>query len=154
MLKSGDKAPTISVIDMDGKKVSLKDYAGKTVVLYFYPKDNTTGCTIEAENFRDYQKDIKKLRAVIVGVSKDSPHAHQKFIAKYDLNFPLWSDERGTLVKAFGVWQKKKFMGREYMGIVRTTFIIDGKGKILKIFPKVTPKVHGREVYEYLKEVL
>jgi peroxiredoxin Q/BCP len=151
MLKENDKAPLTVVKDMEGKDVSLASYAGKTVVLYFYPKDNTTGCTIEAQQFRDYMKDIAKLGAVVVGVSKDSEESHKKFTEKYDLNFPLWSDPDHALMDAFGVWQLKKMAGREYMGTVRTTFIIDPKGKITRVFPSVTPKQHGKEVYEYLR---
>lgn len=154
MLAEGKKAPQIAIVDAQGKSVSLKEHLGKTVVLYFFPKDDTTGCTIEAEGFRDWSKDIAKLGAVVIGISKDSPKSHTKFIDKYKLNFPLWSDEKLALIKAFGVWQKKKFMGREYMGVVRSTFIIDKKGTILKVFPKVTPKEHGEEVFTYLQENL
>jgi thioredoxin-dependent peroxiredoxin len=152
MIAEGKKAPANFVIDSEGKPASLKDYLGKTVVLYFYPKDNTTGCTIEAEEFRDWNKDISKLGAVVIGVSKDTPQSHQKFTKKYKINFPLWSDEKLTLLKAFGVWQKKKLYGREFMGTVRSTFVINKKGIIEKVFPKVTPRVHGKEIYDYLKE--
>lgn len=155
MLKEDDQAPlSVTLTDASGATVSLKDYKGKTVVLYFYPKDDTPGCTVEAKQFQDYSPQFKKLGVTVIGVSKDSEKSHQKFAGKYDLSFPLWSDIDQKLVDAFGVWQLKKFMGREYMGIVRATFIIDGKGTIVKVFPDVSPKVHGEEVFEFLKDFL
>ena len=155
MLKENDKAPlSVTLTDAKGSEVSLADYKGKVVVLYFYPKDDTPGCTIEAKAFEDYSSQFKKLRVTVIGVSKDSEISHQKFAGKYDLSFPLWSDVDQKLIDAFGVWQLKKFMGREYMGIVRATFIIDGKGTIVKVFPNVSPKVHGEEVYTFLKDFL
>jgi len=154
MLQEGNKAPlSIKIKDSDGAAVSLRDYKGKRVVLYFYPTDDTTGCTVEALQFRDWSKDIGKLGAVVIGVSKDSPKSHIKFSTKYKLNFPLWSDEGLQLIKSFGVWQKKKFMGREYMGTIRSTFVIGERGKIMKVFPKVTPKNHGEEIFNFLKEI-
>lgn len=155
MLKENDKAPLEVVLtDAAGKEVSLADYKGKVVVLYFYPKDDTPGCTVEAKQFEDYSSKLKKLGATVIGVSKDSGKSHQKFADKYNLSFPLWSDTDQKLIDAFGVWQKKKFMGREYMGIVRATFILDTKGVIIKVFPSVSPKEHGEEVYSFLKEFL
>ncbi len=152
MLKEGDKAPRgVKVEDADGNAASLKDYAGKIVVLYFYPKDDTPGCTIEARQFQDYSARFKKIGVTVIGVSKDSGTSHQKFAKKYDLSFPLWSDPEHALMDAFGVWQLKKMMGREYMGTVRATFIIDGEGVIVKTFPNVTPKEHGAEVYAALQ---
>ena len=151
MLKLKDKAPlNIKIEDERGKPVSLKDFLGQYAVLYFYPKDDTPGCMKEACSFRDWNADIKKLGVKIIGVSKDSPVSHQKFTKKYKLNFPLWSDKNHKLMDAFGTWQKKKFMGKEYFGTARSTFIIDPKGKILKVWKKVEPLNHGQEVYEFL----
>ncbi len=153
MLQQKDKVPiNIKIEGENGKSVSLKDYLGKYAVLYFYPKDDTPGCTKEACSFRDWNADIKKLGAVIVGVSKDLPDSHQKFTKKYKINFQLWSDKDHKLMDAFGVWQKKKFMGREYFGTIRSTFIIDPKGKIIKVWEKVEPLNHAQEVFEFLKD--
>lgn len=149
-LKEGDKAPSFSVLDDRGKKVALKDFKGKTVVLYFYPKDLTPGCTVEACDFQENLSTLKKKKAVVLGVSRDDQKKHQKFKEKHDLDFPLLVDEAGELCKSYGVWQKKKFMGREFMGIVRTTFIIGKDGKIKKIFPKVKVKGHVAEVLDSL----
>jgi thioredoxin-dependent peroxiredoxin len=146
MLKIGNKAPEFSLPDQDGKMHSLKEYAGKKVLLYFYPKDDTPGCTTEACNFRDGYKEFKGLGLVILGVSADSVKSHQKFAEKFNLPFPLLSDESKELCEAYGVWQKKKFMGREYMGIARTSFLIDEKGNIEKIYEGVKPPVHAEEV--------
>lgn len=155
MLEKGDKAPReVEVLDAEGKPASLMDYKGKWVVPYFYPKDDTPGCTIEAKEFQDYSSKFKRLGVTVVGVSKDSGRSHQKFSEKYGLSFPLWSDPDHALMDAFGVWQLKKFMGREYMGTVRATFIIDPRGAIRKVFPSVTPKEHGKEVYEALQELI
>ena len=150
-LDVGDKAPDFSLPTDGGGTLSLKDLKGKTVVLYFYPKDMTPGCTTEAQDFRDLAKQFEKAGAVIVGASKDSVKRHDNFKAKHDLNFRLVSDEEGTLCEAYGVWQLKKFMGREFMGIVRSTFVIDGKGKIAKVWPKVKVKGHAQEVLETVK---
>ncbi len=154
MLKEKDKAPLgISVTDAAGNNVSLKDYIGKIVVLYFYPKDDTPGCTIEAKEFEDYLPKLKKLDAIVIGVSKDNEKSHQKFADKFSLTFPLWSDPEHTLMDAFGVWQLKKFMGREYMGAVRATFVINERGVVVKVFPQVTPKDHGKEVFNFVKDL-
>ncbi len=153
MLTEGKKAPKTKVLDAEGAAVSLSDYAGKMVVLYFYPKDDTQGCTVEAKDFRDYMAKFKKLGVVVIGVSKDSTQSHEKFCNKYDLNFSLWSDEEHKLMDAFGVWQLKKFMGREFMGTVRSTFVIDKKGTIIKVFPKVTVKDHAKEVYTFVSSL-
>ena len=147
-LDVGDKAPDFSLPTDGGGTLSLKDLKGKTVVLYFYPKDMTPGCTTEAQDFRDLAKQFEKAGAVVVGASKDSVKRHDNFKAKHDLNFQLVSDEEGTLCEAYGVWQLKKFMGREFMGIVRATFVIDGKGNIAKVWPKVKVKGHAQEVLE------
>jgi len=150
-LNVGDKAPAFDLPTYTGENLALKDLKGKTVVLYFYPKDMTPGCTTEAQDFRDRLKDFEKAGAVVVGASKDSPARHDKFKAKQDLNFALLSDEDGTLCEAYGVWQLKKFMGREFMGIVRATFVIDAKGVIRHVWPKVKVKGHADEVLEAVK---
>ena len=130
MLKPGDPAPDFKLMSDEGKEVSLKDLRGKKVVLYFYPKDDTSGCTKEACSFRDNIKLFEKKNAVIIGVSKDSVKSHKKFKNKFDLNFPLLSDETKEMIGAYGVWKEKSMYGKKYMGIERTTFIIDEKGKI------------------------
>jgi peroxiredoxin Q/BCP len=150
-LKVGDKAPDFDLPTDGGGSLKLKDLKGKTVVLYFYPKDMTPGCTTEAQDFRDRAKQFEKAGAVIVGASKDSPARHDKFKQKQNLNFALVSDEDGTLCEAYGVWQLKKFMGREFMGIVRATFLIDAKGVIREIWPKVKVKGHAEEVLDAVK---
>jgi peroxiredoxin Q/BCP len=153
-LKVGQKAPEFTLVSTDGKEISLKDFKGKkNVVLYFYPKDMTPGCTTEACSFRDNLKRVEKFNAVILGVSTDERKSHQKFTDKYQLNFPLLSDTDMKWVKTFGVWKKKKLYGREYMGIERTTFIIDKSGKIAKIFPKVKVDGHTDEVIQVLQEL-
>jgi len=150
MVKEGNKAPDFSATDQDGKKIKLSSFKGKkNVVLYFYPKDMTPGCTTEACDFRDQHKKFKSTE--ILGVSIDPPERHQKFIEKYDLPFTLISDVDQKVVKKYGVWQKKKLYGREFMGIVRSTFIIDKSGVVRKIFPKVKVKGHIDEVLEALK---
>ena len=150
MLKVGDKAPSFSLTSDEGETLSLKDFKGKTVVLYFYPKDMTPGCTQEACDFRDAQTQLKKSKAVVLGVSKDSVARHVKFKEKYELNFPLLSDEDGKICEAYGVWKEKSLYGKKFMGIERTTFIIGPTGKIEKIFSKVKVKGHSEEV---LKEI-
>lgn len=145
-LKEGTKAPSFNCLADNGKKIALKDFKGKKVILYFYPRDLTPGCTNEAKDFQEYLTKIKRKGAVVIGASKDPVEKHLKFKEKYDLKFPLLSDEDGSLCKSFGVWQKKKFMGREFMGIVRTTFIIDEKGTISKVFNKVKVKDHVENV--------
>jgi peroxiredoxin Q/BCP len=137
MLQAGDKAPAIKSIDQDGNEITLKQYKGQKVVLYFYPKDGTPTCTKEACNLRDNYKLLKKKGYVVLGVSNDSIKSHQKFIKKHDLPFSLIADEDKKIVEDYGVWQLKKFMGREYMGIVRTTFVIDEKGVIERVIDKV-----------------
>lgn len=149
-LKEGQTAPAFKLPDADGNMVSLKDFKGKKVVLYFYPKDNTSGCTKEACSFRDGAAELKKKRAVVLGVSPDSVKSHGKFRDKFDLNFPLLADEDKKVVEAYGVWKEKSMYGRTYMGVERTTFIIDEKGKIAKIFPKVKVQGHLDEVLEAL----
>jgi len=154
MLKVGDKAPVIEVKDINNEKVSLADLSDQYVVLYFYPKDDTPGCTKEACSFRDWNAELKKLGVKVVGVSKDSVTSHKKFIEKYELNFDLWSDEDHQLIEAFGAWQKKSMMGKEYMGTVRSTFVIDPKGIILRVWDKVNPPEHGQEIHDFIKEII
>ena len=149
-LKEGAKAPQFTLMDDKGKKFSLKDHLGKKVVLYFYPKDLTPGCTTEACDFRDNLARIKRKKALVVGVSKDPVERHEKFRDKYDLTFPLLADEAGKVCEKYGVWQEKKLYGKSFMGIVRTTYIIDEKGKIAHVFEKVKVKGHVDQVLESL----
>ncbi len=152
MLKEGNKAPAFTMPDGNGKKISLKDYLGKKVVLYFYPKDMTSGCTQEACDFRDSHPNFKKLKAVVLGVSIDPVDSHKKFSDKYELPFTLLSDEDKKVVGKYGVWKEKSMYGRKYMGIERTTVIIDKEGRVQKIFPKVKVKGHVESVLEELKK--
>ncbi len=152
MLKAGDKAPNFKLNDQTGKKISLSDFKGKKVVLYFYPKDNTSGCTKEACNFRDNFPKFNKVDAAILGMSPDSVESHKKFIEKYNLPFTLLSNEDKDVLEKYGVWKEKSMYGRKYMGVERTTFVIDEKGVIKKIFPKVKVENHHNEVLEALKD--
>ncbi len=149
MLKEGDKAPAFTMEDQDGKPVKLSDFKGKRVVLYFYPKDNTPGCTTEACAFRDDYAKLKK-KAVVLGVSPDSAASHQKFVAKYSLPFPLLVDEGHAVAEKFGAWGEKSLYGRKFMGIIRSTFLIGKDGKIEKVWPKVKVAGHNDEVLEAL----
>ena len=146
MVKEGTTAPAFKTTDATGEPVNLKDFRGKKVVLYFYPKDDTPGCTKEACSFRDAFSKFKKQGITILGVSPDSEKSHQKFTAKYKLPFTLLADTDHSIADAYGVYGEKKFMGRTYMGIHRTTFLIDEKGKIKKVFEKVKPEDHADEV--------
>jgi thioredoxin-dependent peroxiredoxin len=146
MLKQGDRAPSFALPDQDGKIHSLSEYRGKKVLLYFYPKDDTPGCTTEACSFRDGHEELKKMGLAILGISKDSIKSHKKFALKYSLPFPLLSDESGEVVRSYGSWGKKKFMGREYEGILRNSFLIDEQGRILKVYESVKPGEHVQEV--------
>ena len=146
MLKPGDKAPEFSLISDEGKKVSLKELKGKKVILYFYPKDDTSGCTAEACSFRDNIKLIEKKNTVVIGVSKDNTVSHQKFKKKYSLPFTLLSDKNLDMLKDYEVWKEKSMYGKKYMGIERTTFILDEKGKIQDIFNKVKVQGHTEEL--------
>lgn len=150
MLKVGDKAPSFALPTGDGKVVDLKDLRGKKVVLYFYPKDDTSGCTKEACSFQDNLASVKRKGAVVLGVSADSVESHVKFASKYQLKFPLLSDERKEMSRAYGVWKEKSMYGRKFLGIERTTFIIDEQGTITHIFPKVKVEGHTKEVLEAL----
>lgn len=147
------KAPQFSLPDQHGDMKSLSDYAGKWLVVYFYPKDDTPGCTTEACNFRDGRDMLESVGAEIVGISKDSVRSHAKFADKHDLNFTLLSDESTETIQAFGSWKPKKFMGREYLGINRDTYLIDPKGEIVKKYEGVNPKTHFSEIYEDLKKL-
>ena len=153
MVKEGIKAPAITLKDQDGIKVSLSDFKGKNIVLYFYPKDNTSGCTTEACNFRDDFPKFGKLNAVIIGVSPDSVDSHKKFAAKYNLPFKLLSDEKKEVIEKYGVWKEKSMYGRKYMGVERSTFIIDKSGMVKKVFRKVKVADHNKDVTEALKEL-
>lgn len=150
MLKEGQKAPDFKLQDTNESDIKLSDFKGKWVVLYFYPKDNTPGCTIEAMEFSALKKDFKKLNATVLGVSKDSCASHQKFTEKKDLTINLLSDPESRIQKLYGVWQKKKFMGREFMGTVRTTFLINPQGDIENIWNNVKAKGHAQAVLEAL----
>jgi len=146
MVKEGATAPAFKTTDANGETVNLKDLRGQKVVLYFYPKDDTPGCTKEACSFRDAYSKFKKRGIKILGVSPDSEKSHQKFATKYELPFTLLADTDHAIADAYGVYGEKKFMGRTYMGIHRTTFLIDEKGKIKKVFAKVKPEDHADEV--------
>lgn len=145
-LKEGDEAPAFTVNTNGGGKISLADYKGKNVILYFYPKDDTPGCTKEACAFRDHFADFKKKGAVVLGVSTDPVKSHDKFVEKFKLPFTLLADEDKKIVEAYGVWGQKSFMGRKYLGTHRVTFLIGPDGKIKKIWPKVKPEEHTAEV--------
>jgi len=150
-LKEGMKAPDFTLTDSQGNDVTLSNFERKNVILYFYPKDNTKGCTIEAINFRDNYEEIKETDTIILGVSKDSMKSHVSFINKYNLPFVLLSDEEGKVCELYGVWKTKKMYGREYKVIERTTFLINKEGNIIKIFPKVKVQGHVDEIMEQLK---
>lgn len=153
MVEVGKKAPAFSIADQDGQKVSLNDFKGKNVVLYFYPKDNTSGCTQEACNLRDHFPNFGKLDAVILGVSPDSVESHKKFALKYKLPFRLLSDEKKELCEKYEVWKEKSMYGRKYLGVERSTFVIDKTGKVRKIFRKVKVADHHKELIDALKEL-
>ena len=153
MLKINTKAPDFTLTSTNNTDYSLKKSLGKYVMIYFYPKDDTPGCTIEANDFNKLLPQFKKLNCEVFGISKDNLKSHDKFKEKYKLKFDLLSDEELAVLKKFKVWGKKKFMGREFMGILRTTFLIDKKGKILKIWENVKVKDHAKEVLETLKEI-
>ena len=153
MIAEGDKAPSFSLPADDGTTVTRDSLVGKNVVLYFYPKDDTSGCTKEACDFRDAFPRFGKLDAVVIGVSPDSLESHRKFRKKYDLPFRLLSDEGHKLADTFGVWKEKSLYGRRYMGIERTTVIIDRKGRIAKVFPKVKVPGHAQDVEKAVREL-
>ncbi|MDD3829267.1 MAG: thioredoxin-dependent thiol peroxidase [Anaerolineae bacterium] len=151
MLKAGDPAPDFTLTSDGGQEVSLSDYRGQKVVLYFYPKDDTPGCTAEACAFRDDHSDIVAAGAAVLGVSPDTIKSHDKFKAKYNLPFALLSDPDHRVADMYGAWGEKKMFGKSYEGILRSTFIVDEEGTIVKVFPKVTPKGHSREVLAALQ---
>ena len=150
MLKIGDQAPVFTGIDDQGKEIELKNFRGKKVILYFYPKDNTPGCTQESCDFRDVISRFKKKDTVVLGVSPDSVASHQKFKVKFSLPFPLISDEDHKIAMAYGTWQEKSMYGKKYMGIVRSTFVIDGNGLIFQVYEKVKVKGHVDAVLKTL----
>jgi peroxiredoxin Q/BCP len=149
-IEEGKAAPAFTLKNAKGEKVALKDYRGKDVILYFYPKDDTPGCTIQACDFRDTGPAYEKLNAVVLGVSADSVASHAKFRTKFDLNFPLLADEDHAVCEAYGVWKEKSMYGRKFMGIERSTFLIDEKGVVAEVWRNVKPKGHA----EMLEEVL
>src|SRR4051794_29081135 len=149
-LSVGDKAPAITLLDQQEKQVKLSDFKGKRLVVYFYPKADTPGCTTQSCELRDHRKDLTKLGAAVVGISPDPPARQAKFDAKYKLGFPLLADTEHTVAEAWGVWSEKSMYGRKYMGIVRSAFVVDEKGKIVAAFYKVSPKMTFASVAEAL----
>ncbi len=152
LLEPGMKAPMFTALDQDGKAVGLEEYRGKKVLLYFYPKDDTPGCTKEACAFRDNFPKFEKIGVAVLGVSIDSEARHKKFVEKYALPFRLVVDEEKKIVQDYGVWGKKKFMGKEYMGTNRVTYLVSGDGMIEHVWPKVKPAEHAAQVLEYLEK--
>ena len=150
-VRVGKMAPDFTLPDQTGKERKLSDYKGRWVLLYFYPKDDTPGCTKEACAIRDTYAEFKKVKAVVLGVSTDSVTSHAKFAKKFNLPFTLLADEEKKVAKAYGVWGKKKFMGREYMGTHRTSFLIDPQGMIAKVYVEVKPEMHAEEVLKDLE---
>ena len=151
MLEIGTKAPEFTLPDKDGNPVSLASFAGKKVVLYFYPRDNTPGCTRQACAFASAYEEFKSINAVVIGISKDSVTSHQKFAEKHGLPFILLSDPERAAIEAYGVWQEKKNYGKVSMGVVRSTFVIDENGVIEKVMPKVKPDTNAAEILQYLR---
>lgn len=153
MIKEGDKAPNFTLENEVGESITLSDFYGKRVVLYFYSKDNTSGCTKEACSFRDVYDDMLDAGAVVIGISKDSVSSHDKFKKKHGLPFYLLSDPEHTVMESYGVWQEKNMYGKKTMGTKRSTFIIDESGTIIKIFDKVKTEVHGEDVLKFLLQI-
>ena len=153
-MKINSKAPTFKLLSTSKKDYSLKDSIGKYVVIYFYPKDDTPGCTIETNDFNKLLPKFKKLNCEVLGISKDTLKSHEKFREKYKIKFDLLADEEIKVIKKYKVWGKKKFMGREFMGIIRSTYLIDKKGKILKVWDNVKVKDHAKEVLETLQNIV
>jgi peroxiredoxin Q/BCP len=151
LLAVGTKAPEFTTIDQDGKRRALSDFQGKKVILYFYPKDNTSGCTKEACAFRDHFDRFRQLNVEIVGVSIDSEKSHKSFAQKYDLPFTLLADADKSLVQAYGVWGEKSLYGKKYMGANRVTYLIDESGRVAAVFPKVKPERHAEELLAMLE---
>ena len=150
MLEVGMKAPEFTLPDQDGNPVSLSDFAGKKVVLYFYPRDNTPGCTRQACAFAAAHEEFRRRDVAVIGISRDSAASHRKFADKHTLPFTLLSDPELTAIQAYGVWQEKKLYGKVSMGVVRSTYLIDGKGVIEKVMPKVKPDTNAAELLAYL----
>ena len=153
MIKENTKAPNFNLPSTATKKYSLKDSMGKYLVLYFYPKDDTPGCTIETNEFNKLLSKFRKLECEVYGISKDSLRSHDKFKKKYKIKFDLLADEELKVLKKYKVWKKKKFMGREFMGVIRTTYLIDKKGRIIKVWNNVKAKDHAKEVLESLQQI-
>lgn len=152
MLEPNTKAPDFTLPNQNGEMVSLSDFLGKKVILYFYPKDNTPGCTRQACAFSAANAELEEAGAVVIGISKDSVASHQKFVQKQNLPFILLSDPELQTIEAYGVWQEKKLYGKVSMGVVRTTYLIDEQGMIEKVMPKVKPDTNAAEILEYLKQ--
>lgn len=150
MIEKGMKAPDFSLVDDEGKTWSLADFAGKTFVLYFYPRDNTPGCTVEACSFRDHNDEFRKRGVSVVGVSPDTAVSHAKFRQKHSLPFILLADPEKKAISAYGAYGEKMMYGRKTMGVIRSTFVIDGKGMVAKVFPKVTPADHANQILSIL----
>jgi len=153
LLAIGSQAPDFCLLDQSEKEVCLKDFRGGWLVLYFYPKDDTPGCTIEARSFSKDNPSFEKIGAKVVGISADDCGSHKKFSTKYDLTITLLSDPKKTVLKAYGVWAKKRMLGHEFMGIIRTTYLIDPEGRIAYVWEKVKPKEHAWEVKQKLSEL-
>lgn len=154
MLKIGDTAPDFTLVDSSNNQVSLSDFYGKKhVILYFYPKDDTPACTVEAQGFSERQEDYAQLDAVVLGISKDTVRSHERFCRKYGLSLTLLADPQHQVIEQYGAWQLKKFMGREFMGTVRTTFLIDKIGKIRRVWPNVEVMGHVQEVLEAVQSL-
>ena len=152
MLSEGVKAPDFTLADKDGREVSLHDFAGKKVVVYFYPKDNTPGCTRQACAFRDAYAEFGQKDVTVIGISRDSVKSHQNFAGKYELPFILLSDPQLAAIQAYDVWQEKKMHGKTTMGVVRSTYVIDENGMIVKVFPKAKPDTNATEILQWLEE--
>ncbi|HXG14438.1 MAG TPA: thioredoxin-dependent thiol peroxidase [Candidatus Nitrosotenuis sp.] len=150
MIQEGDSVPKFELQDANGKLVKSSDFKGKKFVVYFYPRDFTPGCTIEADEFTKEYKKFKKIGVEIIGISTDDIESHKKFVDKMGIPYVLLSDPGSEVCKKFGVWGKKQFMGKEYMGVIRSTFLVDEKGKVFKVFPNVKPKGHADEVLQAL----
>ena len=153
MLEAGTKAPDFALLDKDGKEVRLSDFAGKRVVLYFYPRDNTPGCTRQACAFAKAYEGFRSRDVVVIGISKDSVASHLKFAQKYELPFILLSDPELQAILAYGVWQEKKLYGKTSMGVVRTTYVIDPEGRVEKVMPKVKPDTNAEEILAWMETV-
>ena len=153
LIDEGKKAPAFSLKDQDGKPHSLKDYAGRPLVLYFYPKDDTPGCTTEACSFRDARPDFSRAKATVIGVSVLDTASKAKFARKHGLNFPLLADQDHAVAEKYGAWQEKSMYGRKYMGIARITYVIDGEGKVVKRWDKVSVGNHAQEEIEEIKKL-